>query len=567
MKYYNFLFVLSCFLFFIGCNKTIVQPQGATTGKRISKLSTDVPITSVAASSQLWSDSNAIDGDTTTIWSSNTHSSASSTEWIAYWFSTFYNINYIEMYPRYAGGPALGFPIQFDIYYSNGSSWVHESSYTSFPTPQTDWIILPLPATVNANGIQIVATQLGVDNYNNYVFQLAEVGAGYNSGYGNFQFVENNGVSQQNEIRNVGSGSFDPNKLTNWNYDIRNPIITAVPGGNSNIYAPSIVANGGAWNIYFGGWDGTTDDHDRISITVTNDNFLTFGTHYVMIDNGVFNHVNNETAIKKPDNTWLMYYTAASYSPPLNKPCYATSPDGVSWTPNVGSTSYLINMSGYNNWNNADVNGSNVIYLENGVYNLYFDDFNYATTGHADAVHHATSTDMVNFTYTGDVLNEGWIAQDVKMFTYNGSNYYLMCLQNNTSSLRYSIGTNPTSFSASQLLLTNLNSADQYITSAGWVANNNRLYGVLYGAGPSSTLTQNAIHAKWLQKKVIFISNDGKVRWGDIERAYGPDRIKLFMNTNIETGHFYIYDTDGTTLLYTSPPVTMRSGDVWQYVQ
>jgi len=565
MKYYNFLIITLCFLILIGCETTIVQPHETASAKKTFKLSTDVPISSVAASSALWTASNAIDGDTTTDWSSNTHTSASSTEWIAYWFNSFYNINYIEMFPRYAGGTALGFPVQFDIYYSNGSSWIHESSYSSFPTPRTDWIILPLPTTVNANGIQIVATQLGLDNYNNAVFQLAEVGAGFNAGFNNFQFIGNNGVSLQNEIRNVGSDSFNPNKLSNWNYDIRNPIIKAVAGGNSNIYAPSIVPNGGAWNIYFGGWDGTTDGHDRISITVTNDNFLSFGTHYVMIDNGVMNHVNNETVIKQTNGTWLMYYTTLPYSPVLNKPAYATSPNGVSWTPNAGNPSYLINMSGYNNWSNADINGSNVIYYENGVYHLYFDDFNYASTGHANAVHHAMSTDMVNFTYTGDALNENWIAQDVKIFTYNSSNYYLMCLHDNTSSLRYSIGTSPTIFSASQLLLNNLNSADQYITSGGFVANNNRLYGVLYGAGSVSTLTENAIYAKWLQKKVIFVSNDGSVRWGDIERAFGPDRIELFMNTNIETGHFYVYDTDGTTLLYTSPPVTIRSGDIWQY--
>jgi hypothetical protein len=39
------------------------------------------------------------------------------------------------------------------------------------------------------------------------------------------------------------------------------------------------------------------------------------------------------------------------------------------------------------------------------------------------------------------------------------------------------------------------------------------------------------------------------------------------MSTDMETGRFYVYDTDGTTLLYTSPQVTMRSGDVWTYNQ
>jgi len=46
--------------------------------------------------------------------------------------------------------------------------------------------VLPFDAVVNANGIKIVATQLGVDSYNNPVFQLGEVEAGYNAKAGLF---------------------------------------------------------------------------------------------------------------------------------------------------------------------------------------------------------------------------------------------------------------------------------------------------------------------------------------------------------------------------------------------
>ncbi|HWV64973.1 hypothetical protein [Chitinophaga sp.] len=67
------------------------------------------------------------------------------------------------------------------------------------------------------------------------------------------------------------------------------------------------------------------------------------------------------------------------------------------------------------------------------------------------------------------------------------------------------------------------------------------------------------------QMATIVYSDGTGAQWGNVESAYGPDRIKLYMNTNIETGHFYVYDTDGSTLLYTSPRVTMRSGDIWEY--
>lgn len=565
---YNYSFFIICILIAMGsCKKASVRALSTTTPRSVISWSpTDIPVTSVAASSQLWPASALNDSDSLTIWSSNIRSNVNSTEWAAYWFSGFHNVNYIKLMPRYNTAGALGFPVKFDIYWSNGGSWVLSRSDTAFPTPRADWVILPLPATVNANGIQIVATQLGKDDVGNIVFQLAEVGAGYDPTLSNFTWLGNNSIYQQNEIRNVGSGAFNPNRISNWNYDARSPIITANTGGNSNIYAPNIVSNGGAWNIYFGGWDGTTDGHDRISVTVSNDNFLTFNPHALMINNGVMIHVNNETVIKKPDGSWLMYYTTLPVSPQLNKPAYATSPDGVSWTPNTGNAGYLVPVNSYPNWSLADVNGSNVIYYESGVYHLYFTDLNYTNTGNAFAVHHATSTDMINFTYTGDVLPEGLVAQDVKKFTYNSTNYYMMVLHLNGSFLRYSMGTSPVNFSASQQLLTNLGNNDKYITSAGWVVKDNRLYGVLYGAGAVSTLDHNAIYAKWLQKKVIFISDATGARWGDIERAYGPDRIRLYMNTNIETGHFYVYDSDGATLLYTSPKITMRSGDIWNYI-
>ncbi|TWF39220.1 hypothetical protein FHW36_106452 [Chitinophaga polysaccharea] len=568
MKLYAVLFMAAAVAFF-GCGKTTLQKIAVAkvmaTQQAVVFQSTDIPVTSVAASSALWPAAALKDSNDATIWSSNTHTSASVTEWAAYWFSGFDSVNYIKVLPRYSGAGALGFPVNFNIYTSNGSSWVLAATDTAFPAPRQGWVILPLPFTVYTNGIQIVATTLGKDDVNNYVFQLAEVSAGFDTKFDHFKFMGNNNVYQQNEIRNVGSGAFNPNKMTNWNYDERSPLIAAQPGGNSNIYAPSIQANGGAWNVYFGGWDGTTDYHDRISVTVTNDNFLTFNPHTLVIDKGVMIHMNNETVIKTSDGIWRMFYTTYGGSPAINKPGYATSTNGVNWTPSSGNAAYLLNMSGYANWNNADVNGSNVMYNESGTYHLYFNDFNYASTGHAFAVHHATSTDMVNFSYTGDVLSEALIAQDVKKFTYNSNSYYLMAMHINSNQLRYSIGTSPVNFAASQQLTTNLGSADQYITAAGFVMKDNRLYGVLYGAGPVSTLDHNAIHAKWLQKKVLFISDGTGAQWGDIERAYGPDRIRLYMNTNIETGHFYVYDTDGSTLLYTSPQVTMRSGDIWEY--
>jgi hypothetical protein len=93
-----------------------------------------------------------------------------------------------------------------------------------------------------------------------------------------------------------------------------------------------------------------------------------------------------------------------------------------------------------------------------------------------------------------------------------------------------------------------------------------RIYGVLYGAGPIPQLVQNQIYAVWLQKKIVF--ENSFVHWGETETGLGPTNVRLPITTStspIETGNFSVYDTDGTTLLYRSPRVTLREGDVWRY--
>ncbi|MEC5145145.1 hypothetical protein [Chitinophaga sp. 212800010-3] len=136
-----------------------------------------VPVTSVQASTALWPVSALNDGNTATIWSSTPRSSANNTEWVAFWFDTFYDINTVKLNLRMNAGTALGFPVNFSVYWSNGPSWVLAATYTSYYTPQVGELLLHLPATVHANGIHIVATRLGLDDVGNYVFQLAEVGA------------------------------------------------------------------------------------------------------------------------------------------------------------------------------------------------------------------------------------------------------------------------------------------------------------------------------------------------------------------------------------------------------
>ena len=114
-------------------------------------------------------------------------------------------------------------------------------------------------------------------------------------------------------ITGVGAGDFDPNKLKVWHYDKNNPQIIAIPGGEANIYAANLVKNGGAWALYYGGWDGSTDLLDRIYFTVSysglnKENAVPWGTRYTIMDHDYYLLVNDPSVVNKSPGDWSMAY-------------------------------------------------------------------------------------------------------------------------------------------------------------------------------------------------------------------------------------------------------------------
>jgi hypothetical protein len=89
------------------------------------------------------------------------------------------------------------------------------------------------------------------------------------------------------------------------------------------------------------------------------------------------------------------------------------------------------------------------------------------------------------------------------------------------------------------------------------------LLGVLYGAGPVSALNQNSIYARWLQKRIVFVANDGTRNPGT--KALGPERQLLaFSSAGSVAGRFEVYAEDGATLLGTSATQTVSSGQSYR---
>jgi len=320
------------------------------------------------------------------------------------------------------------------------------------------------------------------------------------------------------------------------------------------------------------GWDGVSSCHDSVSIVVTVDDFSSFGPHYPMIATGSVIHVNNPSAIKVNDSTWLMVTTQLQNNPQLNKPAISVASNGIDWNPNSGGVpSANIRVTGYPGWPDADVNGGNVIFYDQTqkIFHLFFIDFK-AESQHS-VFHAISSGDIHNFQYVGVALAEPMkVVNDLKLI--NG--FYLMGLHFNGPEVFHTTADNLNSlFQPSELLFTHSEDADQYIVSVGFVVDSKsqRLMGALYGAGPVPALDENKVFGIWLQKRVLFMNNETVWGLGKASRAFGPNSVLLDTNAPRLSGQFYLYDTDYIdanargTLLAVSPTVTVSQGDIWQY--
>ena len=202
----------------------------------------------------------------------------------------------------------------------------------------------------------------------------------------------------------------------------------------------------------------------------------------------------------------------------------------------------------------------NVMLRESGVYRLYFGDFH-----NPGGTFRATSTDGRQYAFDAKAFAGPGLVNDVKKFRVGGASYYLMGLHENGARLWQTVSTNGAAFPASQTLLTNLDAADAYIVALGWVVRGpqespgRKLLGVLYGAGPVRSLDRNSIYARWLQKRVVFVANDGTRLPGT--KALGPDRQLLALpDAGPVTGRFEVYAEDGVTLLGASAAQAVSRG-------
>lgn len=373
------------------------------------------------------------------------------------------------------------------------------------------------------------------------------------------------------EIRGVEAGAFDPAiwkaGTLNWVEDARFPMLEPRQGAARNIYAPSAVETSVGWRLFYGAWDGVPTGNDRIYSVITRD-FLSFTDRHTVIEHGEFVHVCNVSAVILPGGSYTLICTGYPDKAGLNKPLFFTSPNGKVWNgspaPYSAKQADIIQMKGYDGYDAADINGMNVVLYEKGSYRLYFGNFK-----DFGKVYRASGTDGKNFTFEGKVLDGAYAVNDVKKFRTGSSDWYLMGLHMNSNKIWYTLSPDGLSFPAVQELGANISPADRYIVAVGWVVRgdqekpNRRVLGVLYGAGADSGLASNRIFARWLQKRVVFVSDDGR-NIGP-SKAMGPERQMLPIDDATKIpGRFEVYSEDGKTLLGTSEGVSVKAGEVYQ---
>ncbi len=372
------------------------------------------------------------------------------------------------------------------------------------------------------------------------------------------------------EVSGVEAGAFNPRiwqaGTLNLVPDVRSPLLAPQGGKFRNIYAPSAAETPGGYRLFYGAWDGVPTGNDRIYSVTTDFGFREFLNRQVVIVPGDYIHVCNVNALRFTDGAFALFATVYPLKD-RNKPAFFQSDStGTNWNglrgePYTVQARDIVQIDGYA-YPNADINGMNVMLHEEGVYRLYYGDFS-----NPGGTFRATSKDGKRYAFDAQVLNGPGLVNDVKKFRIGATNYFLMGLHQNSAVLLQSVSTNGLSFPPGRLLLTNLDAADAYIVALGWVTRGaqdspgRKLLGVLYGAGPVPALNENSLYARWLQKRVVFVADDGTRIAGT--KALGPDRQLLAVpKAGPVRGKFEFYAEDGLTLLGASAARAVSRGQV-----
>lgn len=364
------------------------------------------------------------------------------------------------------------------------------------------------------------------------------------------------------EFRGVAAGRFDETYWRegrlNFVPDVRSPLIEPMEGKFRNIYAPSVVSlPDGSFRVFYGGWDGVATGNDRIYSMAASADFRSLPDRRTVIEHGAFQHVCNVSAIRNDDGSYRLLCTAYPDEKGLNKPASFHLPPRSSDAPLVATPADIIAIDDYPAYETGDMNGMNPILLdEDGrTIHLYF--ANFKDFGH---IYHATSTNGRRFEFDGLAVDFAGMPNDAKRLPTPDGPVTLLAIHRNGPTLFYAMSRDGRHFDRVQVLAEHGSDADRFIVAVGWVTRGESVLGFLYGAGNAPSLDRNRIFARWLQRNVVFITEDG--RRLTTTTALGPDRALLELSAPAR-GRLEIYAEDGITLLASVPSVTLTPGSAY----
>ena len=389
------------------------------------------------------------------------------------------------------------------------------------------------------------------------------------------------------EVQGLSAGPFNPliweKDTLHWVPDMRMPILAPRMGGVfRNIYAPSAVEEGNGWRFFYAAWDGIESGTDRVYSATTPD-FIDFYDRRTVIHNGDFVHVCNVNVQRIADGSLQMVATAWPDPRQRDRPVHFYSPDGNTWNgspaPYRAQFKDLLQIEGYSKDEESDLNGANVLLYDQDKYLFYFT--NWSDRG---KLYWSQGETPASFKFGGLALETEHAVNDVKKFTRDGQDWYVMALhkkgdvglpQKDVDKLWFSLSKDGKSFGQEQLMVKARDEMDHNIFAVGFVARKDRILGVLYGAGPSIRCNRNQIFGYWLQKRVLLTANRaGHEAEYEAQSALGPDRqlIKLPpvlppldshpVSVNFE-GALTVFAEDGFTPIG-SQPVSLRPGGVYR---
>lgn len=358
---------------------------------------------------------------------------------------------------------------------------------------------------------------------------------------------------------NVGNTVTDPANAF-FNHYIGNPVIN----GN-NLYCPSIVLNGGTWNVYTGGWRDSGQTNDKIYINTTTDSgFVKFkeNSPVLQVSGGSqYVHACDPSVVKQNSSLWVMAFTGNGGG--YDWIVVTSGTDGAAWAPNTFSNrNYEVRFTNKTTGISCCARPSLNWDAANNRWAMYFD----ATVDGTPGQYLAYSTETVprNYSlvgrvgdmYDADIHKSGskWIAM------------YRHLSEPLPWNIHWADSTDGINFTEKGVLLQPdaLNSyCSEAVDNPGMAFNaNGNLIAVLFGGCSTSSLTNHKVGVAYPQCFVNCFS--GSVQHNYIE-AGSPTQIfaETFQYNTIS--HVKIYDKPNSLII--DQDINATKGDEYNLIR